>query len=226
MLAEAQILRYSRQILLRAVGGAGQERLLQLRVGWDGQGAAAAVAIAYLASGGSGVEIVPDRGGPAQPGFLFGAPEPGTSTGPQWRQALAELNPDALSPGPRGAILSEAPFAREAESEPEPESESESEPEGESEGGIAGRQALLRLGAGEEGAVVLLAPAHGCRTCLEEACARLQPVPGAQATAAGALAALVLQRLALGLTPTEGEWTISPEGRIGARVATRCSRCG
>lgn len=206
MLEEAQILRYSRQILLRPVGGAGQERLLQLRVGWDGRGAAATVAIAYLAAGGSGVEVVPDSGatvGPDQRGFLFAASQQGAPTGPRLRRELAELNADSLSPGPRGAVLAEAPFRS-----------------GPEHGG-----ARLCLGAEAAAAVVVLASADGCRTCLEETCARLQPVPSAQVTATGALAALVLQRLALGLAPPEGAWTISSEGRIGARALHRCAHC-
>ncbi|MDQ3266676.1 MAG: ThiF family adenylyltransferase [Myxococcota bacterium] len=206
MLEEAQILRYSRQILLRPVGGAGQERLLDVRVGWDGQGAAAAVAAAYLAAGGSGVEGVPDGGvpvGPGQRGFLFGASHQGAATGPLLRQVLAEFNADALSQGARGAVLSEAPFPP----------------------GLESSGTRLCLGAEEGGAVVLLVSADDCRVCLQETCALLQPVPLAQATATGALAALVLQRLALGLAPSEGGWTISSEGRIGARAPTRCSTC-
>lgn len=52
MLSDAQIERYSRQILLPEVGGRGQERLLAARVRVDGTGAAAELASLLVARGG------------------------------------------------------------------------------------------------------------------------------------------------------------------------------
>jgi len=53
MLTEPQIQRFSRQILLREVGGVGQERLLSTPVQVVGQGAAFEVARLTLAAGGT-----------------------------------------------------------------------------------------------------------------------------------------------------------------------------
>ncbi len=55
-LTEEQIQRYSRQILLREVGGRGQVTLLSTRVALRGEGAALATAAAYVA--GSGISLV------------------------------------------------------------------------------------------------------------------------------------------------------------------------
>ena len=52
-LTEEQIVRFSRQILLRDVGGKGQERLLGAAVSVEGEGAAVTSAIDYLQAGGS-----------------------------------------------------------------------------------------------------------------------------------------------------------------------------
>lgn len=56
-LSEAQIQRYSRQILLKEVGGTGQLRLLGAAVEVWGEGSALDVAAAYLAAGGSPVRV-------------------------------------------------------------------------------------------------------------------------------------------------------------------------
>ncbi len=54
MLADAQIERYSRQIILPQVGGRGQEKILQSRVYVDGDGLLATAALFYLAAAGVG----------------------------------------------------------------------------------------------------------------------------------------------------------------------------
>jgi hypothetical protein len=96
---EDQIVRYGRQILLRELGGRGQDRLLAVPVRVRAAGPAFDDAIAYLLAGGSPVELV----GPPPQGFLAGV-------------ALDSLNPDAapssqpvvevLSPG----LTSNAPM--------------------------------------------------------------------------------------------------------------------
>ncbi len=63
-LREDQIVRYGRQILLREVGGRGQERILSSPVRVLGSGPVIDDAIAWLASGGTPVE------GTASSGFL------------------------------------------------------------------------------------------------------------------------------------------------------------
>jgi hypothetical protein len=77
-LREDQVQRYGRQILLREVGGRGQQRLLGALVAVKGQGAALDEAVAYLAAGGSPLVLEQPPGG-----FLAGA-------------AVAALNPDAV----------------------------------------------------------------------------------------------------------------------------------
>ena len=67
-LSEDQIVRYGRQILLRDVGGRGQERLLTSPVRVIGSGPAIDDAVAYLVAGGTPVELV----GPPLRGFLSG----------------------------------------------------------------------------------------------------------------------------------------------------------
>ena len=52
-LREDQVQRYGRQILLREVGGKGQEKLLNATVAVRGEGASLDEAITYLAAGGS-----------------------------------------------------------------------------------------------------------------------------------------------------------------------------
>ena len=54
-LTEAQVVRYSRQILLAQVGGKGQERLLASGAELVGHGVAQLTAAAYLAASGIGV---------------------------------------------------------------------------------------------------------------------------------------------------------------------------
>ena len=54
MLGDAQIERYSRQIILPQVGGRGQEKILRSRVYVDGDGLLAATALLYLAAAGVG----------------------------------------------------------------------------------------------------------------------------------------------------------------------------
>ncbi len=54
-LSEDQIVRYSRQILLKDVGGVGQERLMARATATAGEGAAVGDAAAYLSAGGTPV---------------------------------------------------------------------------------------------------------------------------------------------------------------------------
>ena len=61
MLTDAQVERYSRQILLPEVGGRGQARLLAARVAVGGDGPAAAVAVLLLGRAGVGTLVVSER---------------------------------------------------------------------------------------------------------------------------------------------------------------------
>jgi len=69
-LREDQIQRYSRQILLREVGGRGQARLLEAVIVVEGQSDALDVAVAYLAASGTPLREARPT---ARAGFLEGA---------------------------------------------------------------------------------------------------------------------------------------------------------
>lgn len=91
-LREDQILRYSRQILLREVGGRGQQKLLDAPVTLDGASEALDVAAAYLAA--SGTPLL-DR--QLRQGFLTNSPlevfapdAVGVSPAKGWLGALTE----------------------------------------------------------------------------------------------------------------------------------------
>lgn len=165
MLTEDQIQRYSRQILLKEVGGRGQQRLLATAVEVEGASRVLDVAVAYLAA--SGTPLV-DRT-PRRDGFLQGA-------------TLQTFAPDsALPPGaPVGWLgpLDVAPASH----------------------------ARFRVAVSASGLIAAPAgaPLPGVRLPAE---ADADPV------ALGALAALTVQRYALGLEPSslvlsqvEGRW--------------------
>jgi hypothetical protein len=80
-LREDQILRYSRQILLREVGGRGQTKLLTGAVQVEGSSPALDVALTYLAISGTPVAR---REGPVPSGFAVNVP-------------LEALSPDAVA---------------------------------------------------------------------------------------------------------------------------------
>jgi hypothetical protein len=81
---EQQIQRYGRQILLREVGGRGQAKLLARPVHVEWASAAASVAVAYLAAGGTRVTLA---AGVTLDGFLEGT-------------SVEAFNPEAGPPGP------------------------------------------------------------------------------------------------------------------------------
>lgn len=88
-LTEDQVQRYGRQILLREVGGRGQQRLLAHPVRLASWNAALEVAAAYLAAGGTPVDWAES---PSPAGFFAGVP-------------IASFNPDAAPGGPPFATL-------------------------------------------------------------------------------------------------------------------------
>lgn len=171
MLTEAQIQRYSRQVLLREVGGRGQGKLLAHPFLVRGTGAALDVAVAYLAAGGTPLlgQAFERRGG-----FLDGA-------------AAADFAPDAL------AVPGEAGHAPPGLLTTDPAS-------------LASAGPAVFLG----GAGVAFRTAGACGACF--ACtAQSLPThlaPGGE-VALGAVAALVAQRLVLGMAEPVGAvfWT-------------------
>ncbi len=149
-LREDQIQRYSRQILLREVGGRGQRRLLDAVVRVEGRSAAIDVALAALASSGS--PVIADASD--RTGYLFA-------------RSLESLSADAIGAEPVRVWL--GPLA------------------------AAGRVGvdLIRVGVGE-GSVVAV-PAGAPWPPAEDASVPADPV------ALGSFAALLAQRLVLGL---------------------------
>ena len=95
-LREDQILRYSRQILLREVGGRGQEKLLAGGVRLKATGAAGLTAAAYVAAGGTSVEAGPGPLTPGAEGFLVSAERVGRPASEVLARALPDVNADAL----------------------------------------------------------------------------------------------------------------------------------
>lgn len=161
-LREDQIQRYSRQILLKEVGGRGQSRLLDAVVTVEGQSHALDVAVAEL--GASGTPLI-DPAGPERTGFLAGT-------------TLEALSPDAVAAPTRAVAGWLGPFS----------------------GGAAAPVACFRVGV-SAGAIVGV-PAHAPWP---------EHVPSAhpaEPVTAGSLAALIVQRFALGLdaSPVTVRW--------------------
>ncbi len=200
-LREEQILRYSRQILLREVGGRGQEALLAGGARVDAIGASGMTAAAYLAGGGTPVAGAGSLTlGPWAPGFLVGAEDVGRPAAEALSQAAPALNPDAAGRG--GGLVAELPSA------------------------WSGEAPWVALGGdGVRAAVVFRGP-DGCVWCFGETVRHLmQPPDGALGVALGALGALVFQRLRLGLGPSlGGRWLVAP-GTVEELEVRRCARC-
>lgn len=201
-LREDQILRYSRQILLREVGGRGQEALLEGRARVDGIGASGLTATAYLAGGGTPVRGVGSLTlGPWAPGFLASASDVGRPAAEVLAEVLPEVNPDAVGGG-GGGLLAELPAA------------------------WSGEAPWVALGGdGARGGVVFRGP-EGCVWCFGETVRHLGPPPdGALGVALGALGALVFQRLRLGLGPALGGRALMAPGTVAELEVRRCARC-
>jgi hypothetical protein len=113
-LDDAQVRRYSRQILLDAVGGRGQRALLAGAVavpldGDDEARAAALVALAYLAGAGVGtLALLGEWAAPVtetELGLLLDGDDLGTPRGPAIARRIAERTPDVrvVEQAPPGA---------------------------------------------------------------------------------------------------------------------------
>lgn len=200
-LREDQILRYSRQILLRQVGGRGQESLLDGGARLEGAGPAGLTAAAYLAAGGTPVMASGARLEPASVGFLVSAEDVRKPASEVLGRVLPEVNPDAASPRPGGRIA-ELPSA------------------------WNGEAPWVALGGdGTRGAVVFRG-SQGCVWCFGENVRTLgAPPSGVLGVALGALGALVFQRLQLGMGPElGGRWLVAP-GQLDDLELRRCARC-
>jgi proteasome lid subunit RPN8/RPN11 len=200
-LREDQILRYSRQILLKAVGGRGQEALLEGGARLEGTGPAGLTAAAYLAGGGTPVVASGARLTAAAVGFLVSEEDVGLPAAEVLARVLPDVNPDAASPRAGGRIA-ELPAA------------------------WNGEAPWVALGGdGARGAVVFRG-SQGCVWCFGETVRALGPPPsGVLGVALGALGALVFQRLQLGMGPElGGRWFTAP-GQVSELEVRQCSRC-
>ena len=201
-LREDQILRYSRQILLKDVGGRGQEALLEGGARLEGAGPAGFTAAAYLAAGGTPVMASEAaRLEPASVGFLVSAEDVRMPASEVLGRVLPEVNPDAATPRPGGRIA-ELPAA------------------------WSGEAPWVALGGdGARGAVVFRG-SQGCVWCFGENVRTLgAPPSGVLGVALGALGALVFQRLQLGMGPElGGRWLVAP-GQMTDLELRRCARC-
>ena len=173
-LREDQIVRYGRQILLRELGGRGQERLLGTAVRVRGSGPAIDDAVAWLLAGGTPVAL------PAQfnPGGF-----------------LADVAPQALNPDATAVTTPSIELLPRCETSPS--------------------QVQVVVGAG-----VAFRSSAACDRCWTQTLSQLAegPIPAG----AGSLAALAVQRLALGWSEPLGlvHWTGS---RFETPVLPSCS---
>ena len=200
-LREDQILRYSRQILLKDVGGRGQEALLEGGARLEGSGPAGLTAAAYLAAGGTPVTASETPLGPSAAGFLVSVDDVGQPAAQVLARVLPEVNPDAVGTGTGGRIA-ELPTA------------------------WSGEAPWVALGGdGTRGAVVFRG-SQGCVWCFGETVRTLGPPPtGVLGVALGTLGALVFQRLRLGLGPELGARRLEAPGRVTELEIHRCSKC-
>jgi hypothetical protein len=191
-LSEEEIVRYSRQILLREVGGEGQEKLLATGVKVLGRGTAVSVAMAYLAASGVQVES-PERS--------LSAPERGFlgAEGRSLRTGLASFASSGRAPTGRGQ-LSALPER------------------------CAGLGPWVAIGETHGEAAIAFRAEEGCEACFRATVACWRP-PSAGISAglvAGAVAALAMQRLLLGISPLLGAVRLSADGAVGPLEMDRC----
>lgn len=200
-LNEEQVVRYSRQILLKEVGGKGQELLLQSSVRLRGAGSALQVAATYLAAGGVGVEPQERLAEEGEEGFLFGAETVGKNAGPSMRMALMDLSRDALTRVSLPGVMGELPC------------------------GFPDPGPWLAIGWQGATGVVLWRARSGCSSCFEQNAAELTNGPSdARSVALGTLAALCFERLALGLgdPPPIGGVKLFKDGGVEPFNPARC----
>ncbi len=199
-LTEEQIVRFSRQILLREVGGRGQLRLCQTPIRVAG---APEVAV-WLGAGGSPIAASStDRlVGEQERGF---AGEAGAPLG----QALARFE---VSPAEEPAGVEVRAVGAGASSSP-----------------VMPTGGLVLVGMDPEGGKLAIAFAGGsaCAGCLARTVQRWGPPPGDWGGLGAPLAALAAQRLVLGHEPSEGVLGLDDGGLPGAlRALARCEAHG
>jgi hypothetical protein len=198
-LTESQIVRYSRQILLREVGGGGQERLLSADVRLKGEGAALLTAAAYVAGGGSRVGTPRRPLGRGEVGYLASVADSRKSLDVVLADAGLESVPESTG---HELVISEG--------SPLPAEEA----------------AFVHLGGVGAEALLVFAPKGACSGCVEASLRDVGPVPRGFEDLLGALAGLVQQRLALGLGESSGVLRVTVPGLISTGPLTPCAAHG
>jgi len=193
-LEEHQIRRYARQILLREVGGGGQQALLDAGAVSPGEGGLAdSVALAYLAAGGSPVRVPPSR---RVSGFLFDATDAIDS-------ALQDFNPDAARTPATLGLLAELPAQL---------------------GGPAPWVVMGWTGEGRGGLLYRTAEGcAACFAETAGRFDSPRPSPAAS-VALGALGALAFQRCTLGLSAPLGGLWLETSGAVTPLPLARCEQ--
>jgi proteasome lid subunit RPN8/RPN11 len=199
-LREEQIQRYSRAILLPGVGGAGQEALLATGARLTGGGPALLTAAAYLAAGGTPIDGPPGLLRATDAGFLVEAAERGALASVVLHAALERANPDAVAGPARWGTLVALPDACQR---PRP---------------------LVAVGVRDRSWFLWAAGPEACERCLAEAVRGMEPPDaGPGAPQAGALAAMLFERLVLGLGPSLSGLGIDPDGSLAVLPAPACA---
>ncbi len=200
-LSESQIIRYSRHVLLREVGGTGQVQLLSCGTALVGQGASITTAAAYLAAGGTSIWADTALVSAEDVGFLLEATDVGESQGASLNRAVADLNPDALLHR-SGGCIAQAPLP------------------------VAGPPPWVLHGQGQERAGIVFRSERGCANCFELSARHLfAPVSSHSAVLVGVLTALVFQRLCLGFSPDLGGLWVRDDGEVASMEMPKCLRC-
>ena len=202
-LTDVQVRRYSRQILLRSVGGRGQEALLSTGARAAGSGPTIATTAAYLAAGGTPTWMTSGRVEESQVGFVFDRSDVGSAAPAVLQHALDGLNSDAAHPVVRAGQVSELPAVFEV------------------------TDPWIALGSDGPKGVCVLRSSAGCVDCFRAWTQPLQAPPiGPLSVTLGSLAALVFQRSVLGMeAATLRGWLLSPQGELTAYEGERCQRC-
>jgi [CysO sulfur-carrier protein]-S-L-cysteine hydrolase len=199
-LREVQIQRYSRTILLAGVGGLGQQALLSTGARLASGGPVLLTAAAYLAASGTPIEGPPGVLGTADAGFLISQAELGQQAKPAVHAALERLNRDSVAVPLRFGTLAALPDGCEAS------------------------RPLVAVGSTEGRFVLWAAGREACGSCLREAVQGAQaPGTGAAAVEAGALAALLFQRLLLGIGPALSGLRLAEDGSLQVLEAGACT---
>jgi [CysO sulfur-carrier protein]-S-L-cysteine hydrolase len=198
-LREDQIHRYSRAILLPGVGGAGQEALLATGARLASGGPALLTAAAYLAAAGTPIDGPPGTVRATDAGFLVEAAEHGALGSMVLLSALGQANPDAVAAPARWGTVVALPDD------------------------CHGPRPLVAVGIRDRCWCIWGAGEEACHRCLAAAVQGAQP-PDARpgAVQAGALVAMVFERLVLGVGPALSGMGIEPDGTLAALPPPAC----